>query len=74
MSRARGSFQRGEAVVLCVWQPVDVGIRADRRRDTLVSARRQKYGGRWRSHVRETSLARRAGFRARSLAVEAAPT
>jgi nucleotide-binding universal stress UspA family protein len=62
------------AVVLCVWQPVDVGF---------VPISKQHFDADKAPEVRRAaeataaygaSLADRAGFRARSVAVEAAPT
>jgi len=63
-----------EAVVLCVWQPVDVGFvpiskqhfDADRAPEVRRAAEETAAYG--------ASLAAKAGFRATSVAVEAAPT
>jgi nucleotide-binding universal stress UspA family protein len=63
-----------DAVVLCVWQPVDVGFvptstrqfDADRAPEVRRAAEETAAYG--------ASLAQKAGFRAQSLAVEAAPT
>jgi nucleotide-binding universal stress UspA family protein len=63
-----------EALVLCVWQPADVGfvppedldIDADRAPEVRWAAERTAAHG--------ASLAERAGFAAESLAVQAAPT
>lgn len=63
-----------EALVVCVWQPVDVGFTptddthfdADRATDVRAAAERTAAHG--------AVLAEEAGFSARSLAVEAAPT
>jgi nucleotide-binding universal stress UspA family protein len=63
-----------EALILCVWQPVDVGFVPTNKRhfdaDQATEVRRAAeetaaYGG---------SLAAKAGFRSQSIAVEAAPT
>jgi nucleotide-binding universal stress UspA family protein len=63
-----------EALVVCVWQPVDVGFTptdsqhfdADRATEVRHAAERTAAHG--------AELARQAGFTARSVAVEAAPT
>jgi nucleotide-binding universal stress UspA family protein len=63
-----------DALVLCVWQPADVGfepvskrhIDADAANEVLQAAKETAEFG--------ASLARSAGFRAESLVVEAAPT
>jgi len=63
-----------DAVVLCVWQPVDVGFiptgkepfDADKAPEVRRAAEATAAYG--------ASLAEKAGFRARSVAVEAAPT
>lgn len=63
-----------EALVVCVWQPVDVGFTptdpqhfdADRATEVRHAAERTAAHG--------AELARQAGFTARSIAVEAAPT
>lgn len=65
---------RREAVVVCVWQPVDVGFTpvdgqsfdADRASEVRQAAERTAAHG--------AELATRAGFRSCSVAVEAAPT
>ncbi|KQY03809.1 MFS transporter [Mycobacterium sp. Root135] len=70
---ARLGTQR-EALVVCVWQPVDVGFTptdpqhfdADRATEVRHAAERTAAHG--------AELARQAGFTARSVAVEAAPT
>lgn len=65
---------RREALVVCVWQPVDVGfIPTDGRHfdaDRATEVRRAAE----RTAAHGASLARDAGFAARSVAVEAAPT
>ncbi|MCW2521702.1 MAG: arabinose efflux permease family protein [Frankiales bacterium] len=63
-----------EAVVVCVWQPADVGFTpvterhfdADKAQEVRKAAEETAAYG--------ASLAEQAGFRARSLAVESAPT
>ncbi|TPG34930.1 MFS transporter [Mycolicibacterium hodleri] len=73
----RAAIQLGtprDALVVCVWQPVDVGFTptdkthfdADRATDVRRAAERTAAHG--------ASLASEAGFSARSVAVEAAPT
>jgi nucleotide-binding universal stress UspA family protein len=63
-----------DVIVLCVWQPVDVGF---------VPSRTQHFDADQAPEVRKAaeetaaygaSLAEKAGFRARALAVQAAPT
>jgi nucleotide-binding universal stress UspA family protein len=75
IGRAAGELAAGrDAIVLCVWQPVDVGFVPTGTRhfdaDQAPEVRRAaeetaSYGA---------SLAERAGFRAQALALEAAPT
>jgi nucleotide-binding universal stress UspA family protein len=63
-----------EAVVVCVWQPADVGFTpvteqhfdADKAQEVLKAAEETAAHG--------ASLAEQAGFRARSVVVESAPT
>jgi MFS family permease/nucleotide-binding universal stress UspA family protein len=63
-----------DAVVVCVWQPVDVGFTpstgehfdADRASEVRVAAERTAAAG--------AAVAEAAGFRSRSVAVEASPT
>ncbi|MET0452972.1 MAG: MFS transporter [Mycobacterium sp.] len=75
ISRAATQLATGrEALVVCVWQPVDVGFTpsdgshfdADRAVEVRRAAERTAAHG--------ASLAEEAGFHARSIAVEAAPT
>ncbi|MBJ7337019.1 universal stress protein [Mycolicibacterium sp.] len=75
ISRAGLQLESGrDALVVCVWQPVDVGFTptdathfdADRATDVRRAAERTAAHG--------ASLAREAGFSARSIAVEAVPT
>ncbi len=63
-----------EALVVCVWQPGDVGFEPTSGRDLDAAA-----AGEVRQAAQETaaygaSLAEKAGFQTQSLAVEAAPT
>ncbi len=63
-----------DAVVLCVWQPVDVGFVPTSERhfdaDQALEVRRAAEA----TAAYGASLAEKAGFRAQSVAVEAAPT
>jgi nucleotide-binding universal stress UspA family protein len=62
------------ALVLCVWQPADVGFIPvdDRHLDAQNASEVQKAAQQTAAHG--ASLAEKAGFRSRSMAVEAAPT
>ena len=65
---------RREALVLCVWQPADVGfIPVDEQHFNTQNASEVKQAAE-RTADHGAALAEQAGFRARSLAVEAAPT
>jgi nucleotide-binding universal stress UspA family protein len=63
-----------DAIILCVWQPVDVGFVPTNKRhfDADQAPEVRKAAEETASYG--ASLAEKAGFRARSLAVEAAPT
>jgi nucleotide-binding universal stress UspA family protein len=63
-----------DAIVLCVWQPADVGFVPvdDRHLDTQNASDVHDAAEETAAHGAE--LAERAGFRAKSIAVEAAPT
>ncbi|HET7664996.1 MAG TPA: universal stress protein, partial [Mycobacterium sp.] len=63
-----------DAVVVCVWQPVDVGFTptSSRRFDADQASEVRQAAEQTAAHG--ASLARDAGFLARSIAVEAAPT
>lgn len=63
-----------DALVLCVWQPADVGFVpvAERHFDAQNAAEVQKAAQETAAHG--ASLAEQAGFRSQSLAVSAAPT
>lgn len=73
IERAAAEFSEREALVVCVWQPVDVGFTpvetthfdADRATEVRRAAEQTAAHG--------ASLAAQAGFRGRSMAVEAAP-
>ena len=65
---------RREALVLCVWQPADVGfIPVDEQHFNTQNASEVKQAAE-RTADHGAAIAEQAGFRARSLAVEAAPT
>jgi nucleotide-binding universal stress UspA family protein len=63
-----------EAVVVCVWQPAEVGFLpiSDRDFDAAQATEVRKAAEETAAHG--ASLAEQAGFRSRSIAVEAAPT
>ncbi|HLH13935.1 MAG TPA: universal stress protein [Solirubrobacteraceae bacterium] len=63
-----------DALVVCVWQPADVGFKpvGERRFDAGNAGEVRKAALETAAHG--ASLAERAGFQARSTAVEAAPT
>jgi len=63
-----------EALILCVWQPANVGFVpvGDRHFDAAAAGEVRKAAEETAAHG--ASLAERAGFRARSMAIEAAPT
>ena len=63
-----------DALVLCVWQPADVGFVhvGERHFDALHATEVREAAE--ATAARGASLAERAGFRAESLAIEAAPT
>jgi len=63
-----------DALVLCVWQPADVGFVPvdDRHIDAQNATEVRKAAERTAAHG--AALAEKAGFRSQSMAVEAAPT
>jgi len=63
-----------EALVLCVWQPADVGfvLTAGRQFDAGQASEVQRAAAEVAAHG--ATLAEKAGFRSQSMAVEAAPT
>jgi len=63
-----------DALVLCVWQPADVGFLPvdDRHFDASQASEVKKAAEETAAHG--ASLAEKAGFRSQSMAVEAAPT
>ncbi|HEY1775472.1 MAG TPA: universal stress protein [Solirubrobacteraceae bacterium] len=75
IEQAGGQLAPGrDALVVCVWQPADVGFVTTGERHLNAAA-----AGEVREAAEETasqgaSLARRAGFRPQSIAIEAAPT
>jgi nucleotide-binding universal stress UspA family protein len=64
----------GDAVVLCVWHPADVGFIPvdDRNLDAQNAAEVQQAAE--QTAAQGASLAEKAGFQSQSMAVEAAPT
>jgi nucleotide-binding universal stress UspA family protein len=63
-----------DALVLCVWQPADVGFEpVDKRNLDAQNASEVKEAAR-KTAAHGASLAEKAGFRSQSMAVEAAPT
>ena len=75
IGRAAGELAAGrDAVVLCVWQPVDVGFVPTSTRHFDADQAPEVRRAAEETAVHGASLAQKAGFRAQSLAVEAAPT
>jgi nucleotide-binding universal stress UspA family protein len=71
---AADARQPVSALVLCVWQPVDVGfIPSSKRHFDAASAAEVKRAAE-ETAAYGASLAEKAGFHAQSLAIEAAPT
>jgi nucleotide-binding universal stress UspA family protein len=63
-----------EALVLCVWQPADVGFEPVTKRHFDADAANEVRQAAEETAAYGASLAQKAGFRAQSLTVEAAPT
>jgi nucleotide-binding universal stress UspA family protein len=63
-----------EAIVLCVWQPADVGFVLTAKQHFDADQASQVQTAAEEVAARGATLAERAGFRSRSRAVEAAPT
>ncbi len=63
-----------EALVVCVWQPADVGFTPTNNRHFDADNAREVRAAAEETAAYGASLAQRAGFNARSMAVEAAPT
>ncbi len=63
-----------DALVVCVWQPVDVGFVPVGERHFNAAAANEVREAAEETATHGASLAESAGFRPRSLAVEAAPT
>jgi nucleotide-binding universal stress UspA family protein len=63
-----------DALVLCVWQPADVGFVPVSNRHFDADQAGEVHRAAEETAAYGASLAQRAGFRARSFAVEAAPT
>jgi nucleotide-binding universal stress UspA family protein len=71
---ARELAAQRDAVVLCVWQPVDVGFVPTSTRHFDADQAPEVRRAAEETAAYGASLAQEAGFRAQSLAVEAAPT
>jgi nucleotide-binding universal stress UspA family protein len=65
---------RRDALVLCVWQPADVGFQPITKRHFDADAANEVRKAAEETAAYGASLAEKAGFRALSLAVEGAPT
>jgi nucleotide-binding universal stress UspA family protein len=65
---------RRDAIVLCVWQPVDVGFVPTSKRHFDADQASEVRRAAEETAAHGASLAEKAGFRAQALAVEAAPT
>jgi nucleotide-binding universal stress UspA family protein len=63
-----------DALVLCVWQPADVGFEPINKRHFDADTAAEVHQAAEETAEYGASLAARKGFRAQSLAVEAAPT
>jgi nucleotide-binding universal stress UspA family protein len=63
-----------DALVVCVWHPVDVGFQPVDGRHLRAAAANEVQEAAEQTAARGSSLAEAAGFRSRGLAVEAAPT
>jgi nucleotide-binding universal stress UspA family protein len=75
IEEAAAQLQDGrEAVVVCVWQPVDVGFVLSSGRHLNATDATEVRRAAEETAARGAELAEEAGFRARGVAVEAAPT
>jgi nucleotide-binding universal stress UspA family protein len=63
-----------DAIVLCVWQPADVGFQPVDGHDLNASQATDVHNAAEAVAARGAQLAEQAGFRAQSLAVEASPS
>ena len=63
-----------EALVVCVWQPADVGFTPVHEQDFDADRAPEVHRAAEQTAAHGATLAERAGFQARSLAAEAAPT
>lgn len=63
-----------EALVVCVWQPADVGFKPAKGRELQTAAANEVEEAAKETAEDGAALASNAGFRARALTVEAAPT
>jgi len=63
-----------DALVLCVWQPADVGFVPTSKRHFDADQASEVHRAAEETAAQGASLAEKAGFRSQSMAVEAAPT
>jgi nucleotide-binding universal stress UspA family protein len=63
-----------EALVLCVWQPADVGFKPVKGKELHAAAANEVEAAAKETAAHGVELAEKAGFRAQPLTVEAAPT
>ena len=63
-----------EALIVCVWQPADVGFMPIKGRHLHAAAANEVEEAAQETAEHGAEIARRAGFQARALTVEAAPT
>jgi nucleotide-binding universal stress UspA family protein len=71
---ARQLARGREALVVCVWQPADVGFVPTKGRKLLAAAANEVEAAALETAEDGAALAREAGFDAKALTVEAAPT
>ena len=75
IGRAAGELAaQRDAIVLCVWQPVDVGFVPTSKRHFDADQASEVRRAAEETAAYGASLAEKAGFRARAMAIEAAPT
>jgi nucleotide-binding universal stress UspA family protein len=75
IEQAGGQLVPGrEAVVVCVWQPADVGFMPTSGREFDAAQASEVRDAAEETAALGASLAERAGFRSESVAIEAAPT
>ena len=63
-----------EALVVCVWQPADVGFKPMKGKELRAAAANEVEQAAKETAEHGAAIAEKAGFRARALTVEAAPT